>query len=512
MRLTFRMAAALLATTTLPGCGVYLHDERLVTPSTTAETSLTSANTVAVFDTQLGHLKAFAAEEDLAVARYLVALRDHDMARLIAGNYQAPNLSDIVNDRITELAPNYLSDDDVLLELADVEAEFTRQAGLKELHQRSVARSLRTYERRIRDPKHGLKDDAIAARLAKAGCKDMRAGLTKAAARALAGSKDELDEARGNLALGCWSIDDADQKIAGGLQKMDGAGGLLEEIGKAVTKAEADVTTDLSPATQKLQAQIAAAEAASKKADTESLASLREDIRKALDGLGAGSRLAGLEKIDEAIGKLLKAEVCSAAEGTVDATKLEEAKCDEVEATSTTGKVSAAWAFAEVLSQLLQAQNKDLRSTQWLLAAKAIVAAEKADAKLKADQARATASAQRARIMAHLRELSGLVSARLKLAGKGSAECQSGDLGCAFGYYALSWDNGRIQGGVLAYRPIQIEREYAVRRAKSAAERQRALALVGVSTLKAGAEGGLKPELIAQLLLDLTLIGVTAGK
>lgn len=512
MRLPVCTVAALLSTMALPACGVYLHDERLVTPATTAETSLTSANTVAAFDTQLAHLKSFAAEEDLAVARYLVAVRDRDMAQLIAGNYQSPKLSEVVDGRIKELAENYLANDRALLDLSDAEAELARQAGLKELRQREVARALKAYERQLRDPAQGLKPDAIEARLAKAGCKDMRAALSRPAAQALAASADKLEKARGTLALDCWNLDDTDGRIAAVLAQVTGAGGLLRDIGRAVAAAEADVATDLSPATQKLQTQIAAAEAASKRADKESLAALRGDIRKALDGLGAASRLAGLEKVDEAIGKLLKAEVCSQAEGTVDAAKLEEAKCDEVEPTSTTGKVSASWAFAEALSQLLQAQDKDLRSTQWLLAAKAIVAAEKADAKLKADQARATAIAERTRLMAHLRELSGLVSARRKLAGTGSAECQGGDLGCAFGYYVTSWDNGRIQGGVLAYRPIQIKREYTVRRAKSAAERQRALALVGASTLKAGADGGLKPELIAQLLLDLALIGVTAGK
>lgn len=512
MQMPVSAVAALLAAMALSGCGLYLHDSRLVTPATNAEISLTAASTTAAFDTQLTHLKSFAAEEDLAVARYLVALRDHDMARLIAGNYQTPLLATVIDDRIKELAENYAADDQALFDLADVEAEYTRQTGLKELFQRQITRTLRSYERQLRDPVQGLKPDAINARLEKSGCKDMRAVLTKPAAAALATSSDALEKARGNLALDCWMLDGADGQIAAGVAKVDGAGGLLQQIGQAVAKAEVNVTTDLSPATQKLQAAIAAADAASKKADKVGLASLRVDIRKALNGLGAASRLAGLEKVDEAIGKMLKAEVCSAAKGTVDQIKLDEAKCGEIEPTSTTGKVTAAWALAEALSRLLQAQNRDLRSTQWLLAAKAIVAAEKADAKLKADQAHATAFAERSRLMAHLRELLALDSARRKLKGSGSAECQGSDEGCAFGYYVLSWDNGRIQGGVLAYRPIQIEREYAVRRAKSAAERQRALALVGASTLKAGAEGGLKPELIAQLLLDITLIGATAGK
>lgn len=504
----FRVAAALLASCALSGCGVYLHDERLVTPATTAETSLTSASTTAPFDAQLAHLSAFAQEEDVAVARYRVAERDKQLARLVAGNFTAPSLSELVNDRLKGLAPDAVGKPDLLTKI--IAGELTRRRILEDKSQseRLAARERENYLStltRVNPP------DAEA-RGARTGCTDVKAAIPKARVDQTIAAPDEIDRALGHLAKQCWIIDKQTADVAEIDSRVRSAGGLIADVAAALAEAEAQTEPDLSPVAVDLQVQIKKAEEASKAAKADSLDSMRDDIEQVLDSVGQAARLAGWEKVDAAVAKLLRAQVCSAPKSSVDADKLAKAECDKVEPSSTTGKAAVTWAFAEALSQLLQSNDKNLRTTQWLLAAKAIVAAEKANAKLQLEQAKATAAAQRSRLSAYLEELSSLTFARIALISGSSPGCTGPRESCAFGAYVISWNRGRIPGEVLEYRPIQIDREYAVRRAKAVAEKQRALALIGAGTLRAGAEGGLKPELIAQLLLDLTLIGVTAEK
>ncbi len=504
----FRVAAALLASCALSGCSVYLHDERLVTPATTAETSLTSASTTAPFDVQLAHLGAFAQEEDVAVARYRVAERDQQLARLVAGNFTAPSLSELVDDRLKVLAPDAIDKPDVLTKI--IARELTRRRILEDKSQseRLAARERENFVSTLAR----LNPPDAEARVAKAGCKDVKATIPKSRVDQTIASPEEVDRALGHLAKQCWIIDKQTAEVAEIDDRVRSAGGLIAGIVDALAEAETQTEPDLSPVAVDLQVQIKKAEAASKAAKAESLDSMRDDIEQVLDAVGQAARLAGWEKVDAAVAKLLRAQVCGAPKDSVDVDKLARAECDKVQTSSTTGKAAATWAFAEALSQLLQSNDKNLRTTQWLLAAKAIVAAEKANAKLQLDQAKATATAQRSRLSAYLEELSSLTFARTALTSGSSPGCTGRRASCAFGAYVISWNRSRIPGEVLEYRPIQIDREYAVRRAKAVAEKQRALALVGAGTLKAGAEGGLKPELIAQLLLDLTLIGVTAEK
>lgn len=508
MGVSFRVATALLASCALAGCGVYLHDERLVTPATNAEASLTSASTTAPFDAQLALLSAFAQEEDLSVARYRVAERDKQLSRLVAGNFTAPALVDVVAGRLKVLAPAAIDKPDLLAKINADEIDRGRILEDNAQSERLAARERENYLSTVAR----LKLPDAEARATKSGCKDVKVAVSSSRVDQTIASPNEADRALGHLAKQCWVIDGQLAKVAEIDARVQSVGGLIADIAKGLAEAQAQTEPDLSSVAIDLQTQIKKAEEAAKKAEAESLNGIRDDIEQVLDGVGQAARLAGWEKVDGAIGKLLRAQVCTAPKESVDADKLTQAECDKVEPSSTTGKAAATWAFAEALSQLLQSNDKNLRTTQWLLAAKAIVAAEKANAKLQLAQAKATATAQRARLSAHLEELTSLTYARTAIASGSSPGCTGSPNSCAFAAYVLSWNRGRVPGEVLEYRPIQVDREYAVRRAKAVAEKQRALALVGASTLKAGADGGLKPELIAQLLLDLTLIGVTAEK
>lgn len=513
MRLPLRAAVGILLATLLQGCGVYLHDARLVPPAKTAEESLTGANITAPFDAQLNSLKAFAAEEDLTVATFRAAYRNDQLAQLIAGHLANPSLADIVNARMQILAPTIANQPAALRELVQAERDRRALTEEKAMTARMIVRERAGYVAAltVAASKGTITADEAKARETKSGCADVRQAVSEAQVDAPLSSGDPLSQTYGQLAKQCWIDETSTRDIAKIDTLFQGAGGLIAEIANAVAEAEKADAPDLSASAQTLASEIKEAEDAAKKVEKESLVSLRDDIKAVLDAAGQAARVAGWDKVDETIAKLLRAEVCTADKDSVEAETYTKADCDNLDPASTAGKVAASWAFAEAVSQLLQSQDPKLRTVQWLLAAKAIVAAEKADAKLQLDEARAVIAAERARLVAHLRELGSLGFAQQALAGQSAPGCQATSDSCAFGAYVLSWDEGRIPGEVLVYRPIQLAREFAVRRAKVAVGRQYALALTGAGTLKAGAEGGLKPELIAQLLFDLTLIGVTAG-
>lgn len=63
---------------------------------------------------------------------------------------------------------------------------------------------------------------------------------------------------------------------------------------------------------------------------------------------------------------------------------------------------------------------------------------------------------------------------------------------------------------MLRYRSIQLDREYAVRRAKVVAGRYRALAIAATASLQAYAEGGIATKTLAGFFFDLALLGVVS--
>mgnify|MGYP001506861173 FL=1 len=65
---------------------------------------------------------------------------------------------------------------------------------------------------------------------------------------------------------------------------------------------------------------------------------------------------------------------------------------------------------------------------------------------------------------------------------------------------------------VLRYRPIQIDREFTVRRARAAALKEYVLASSGVGTLQEYGASGIKAALIAEALFDAALLGVNIGE
>jgi hypothetical protein len=469
----------------LSACGIYIHDERLVAPATAAEASISNAASLAPFDDQLTKLAGLAGEEDLVVARYWTNARDAELAYLISARPSTQGLSEAVTARLGKLGP-----------ASPVTGPMTRLHEKLRVAEAQAASVRRDYERiRLKDDKRAL------------GCSDIRAAISRADANSVdLDNRSPAGLAR-KVAKACYDASNAQTEIESFASAP--ADGEISAAGRAYLAAAASASqADLSPYAADLKAQIKAAEDYAKKGAEADLARFHTQIGQILAGASDAAKLAGWQEVDGGIEKLLRAQICSAKQGTLDSSTLEAADCSGIDSTSTTGRAKAAWALASAVAQLIQANNEKSRSAQWLLAAKAIVAGEVADAKLTVAQSKSLAAAHRRRFEALLIEGRTLKTAEKALAGS-DPTCTGAEGDCAIAAYAQAWNDGRIPGEVLEYLPVQIEREYAVRRAKAATEKQRALALAGLGAIKAKAVAGIKPEEFARGLLDAGLIGAT---
>lgn len=497
-----RNALLVMAMLGLGGCGTYLHDARLVGPADKADNLLTASNTLAPFDQQLTILEGFAQEEDLAVARYWAATRNAHLASQLARSDRS-ELNSVVNGRIEQLVAANVANDDAQLDLlASLPGERTRERNEIARYESRAADARRVYDRL--KPQGDARDTS---------CGALRAAISKASAEELLRSQSALDNALGEMTLNCWSAHEHQQTLARIDASFDGAGGLIQSGYRSVARSEQVVgsETSLPEYAAQLQAEIDRAEQYAESGAEADLARFRDGVGQILTAAGNATRLAGWSKVSDEIDKLLRAEVCAAADGEVDAATKEAAECGEMSPTSTSGRATALWAFAEAVATLVQANSQRGRSVRWLLAAKAIVTAERAEARLQLDQSRRDLATHRRRLEALTNELAALRDSRRALAGSTLPTCAGSAFDCGFAAYSESWNVGRLPYNVLAYRTVQTTREYAVRRARSVAEKQRALALAGTATIRAYTAGGIRPEVIAQALLDLGLIGITGS-
>lgn len=229
------------------------------------------------------------------------------------------------------------------------------------------------------------------------------------------------------------------------------------------------------------------------------------------------TKLAGLDALDNAIDAWLKEGLCGSPGVAGDVKK--DAECDKAREGKTAAAGKGFWSLAVALTALSDANASEARSVQWLAAAKAIVAAERAKVALQVEQAKAEAAARRQRVGFMLSELSYLAQANHFLTVAAPA-CRGGapvgvsgsNYQCGLAAYVDAWNEGRLPGEVLYYRPFQLERTFLVKRARATAEKQFALAQAGTATLKAYGAGGLKPEEIGQLLFDLSVVGILGGR
>lgn len=513
-------ATGMTACLLLSGCGsIYLHDEGLKTSTGKAHEALAGVAPLKPFDDQLANLDAFAKREDQGVADYWAAVRDAHFSGLLTAGDAAlrREMQAYVGNRLAVLIGTGSSDPAMRARIAALPALRDQAIDAKASHESRAASARRRHlEGLARSQPIDQDGDQAEPDLS---CATL-AGTADDEYRRLRRESPALAE----LISRCRDIQASEARIAAVTAPLKASDGLLRTVAIELESAETETEEKLSSRAQALEQAIAEA----KEFDEENssgaqLAKFRADLRKLLDRGGAATQLAGWDEADTVVGDLLRAEICDAPEDSVDETTKADAKCDEAEPDSTTGKAQAAWAVITALARLQDSGAEQRRDINWLLAAKAIIAAEKADAELRLREQRARAVGLRQRLDALISETAGLVAAHSWLEerpGRGGgapryADCwgavntrvRRANPDCAFAAYVDAWNYGRLPAEVLAFRPVQIEREFAVRRARSAAEKQYALALAGTATLKRYGEGGIMPQTVAQLLLDLTAIG-----
>lgn len=475
---------------------IYLHSPSLETVSATAANSFPTADAaLKPFDDQQAELDRFSGRENLSVARLWTAARDAQFAHLLG-------MAEADRDKTMEAAIARR-----LLNLGVVPNSTASPGSPSRLW---VSRRDATAALAIDDQQSEQLRSALAApgKQLDLSCET----LTKPGAAIL---PDPLFPAL--LAL-CQ--DSAKQKAI--ISTTDPAfatiSGEIANERAAVAAAQAVKAPQPSTVVASLQQQIDAAVADAKAGKSVSvrLEAFRENIDSLLGKASATTKFAALDNISSAIDKIILGESC-AVESDADKAK-PDSKCKPVTAPSTAGRIEASWAVARALAQLADANARTRVAAQWLIAAKAIVAAEKQDAKLEVQRAQEEAEAHAQRLIALEQEASYLTLAYRSLHGP-RGDCHGaqpgGDRGpnrhCAFASYVDAWNAGRIPSEILVYRPVQIMRSYAVLRARVAAQKQHALAMAAAIELKGYGAGGIKAEAIGQALFDIALIGTTAG-
>lgn len=544
-------AAGLTACLMLSGCGsVYLHDEGLKTSTSKAHEALAGATPLKPFDDQLANLAEFAKREDLAVANFWAGVRDKHFNAYLSSGSRAGDvfLREYIAARLKKLAGS--TDSASLQYLTSIPTQLTGAAEGKANYEEQADFWRRSYLKRWAELEEPKREAGRAARMAarraarrgesegeepkgEEGAKKPDLGCKAVVAGAPADADAKLRFRMSQLKANCVYVAEQELIIATNRARLQAASGEIGVSAKEAVVADEETKVALSEGGQAIEAAIKAASKAQKQGAEADLLKLRADIRELLgyvdDGQdaaqkvpGAATLVAGWDKADETVDALLRAEICDAPEGAVDQATKDAAKCPDIEAPTTAGRSQAVWATLKALAQLQDANDEARRSANWLLAAKAIIAAERADAALRLQEAKARAAASSQRLDALLVEAVGLIKAdkwrtaspgaKSKFDGFGDCEydisvSSAGSPHCAFAFYVEAWNRGRLPAEMLRYRTVQIDREYGVRRSRSVAEKQYALASAGAATLKEYGEGGIMPETVAQTILDLGTIG-----
>jgi len=539
---------ALLLTGSLAGCAapLYLHSPSLEKATAKAATSLPDqATALKPFDDQLTALAAFAAREDLAVAQYWTTVRDAHFMRLIAMSERerSETLLRRINDRLDTLIGDPSAADPRLIARRQLAIdERTRMDRSAETQRRNFRQEAPEAER-----KRDLSCDAVLATEVPARLPDTT----------------QLRSIFRQIGEACTRRARQDGVVTEVDRQLDAMGGLIGSERAALRTAE-EKTVPTPPRIAALQEQIRAATSFTDSGSASAgLDQFAVELRRALTEMSEATRVDALTQLSDQLDTVLKEQICgspavsadtkaeagctpatsagsaatpataaatpataAAAPAAATATPASAAAAPASAAATPAGgtekpptneRVRTAWALVRAVAQLADANAPARRSTQWLAAAKAIVAAEKASAQLQLDQAKAEAAASRQRLAALLREMDHLANARQALLGpqfqcEGGAPSGAPNVRCAFAAYVDAWNEGRIPAAVLDYRPIQIQRSFAVRRSRIVAQRQYVLASSGAASLRAYGAGGIRAAEVAQALFDLTAIGLIPGE
>ncbi len=321
------------------------------------------------------------------------------------------------------------------------------------------------------------------------------AGSSKVSAGALSAYKDLISD--------CQALDAAQKALAalGPAAHFGAMSPLGEALAESAPPAKNPATAGPDDAT--LQAQIKAAAALAKGGDAKALATFQTQVEDLLKTATTAAKIAGLKTLQAGVSDQLNGALCAPppATGT---------DCKAIAATSASGRAASVWTALQALAQTLDANDPRYRSANWLAGANAILAAEKQDAQIQANaeaQAAAMAHTRLLRLAAaasHLAETHSFVATK-------TLPCSGADPAyCGLAATLAAWNEGLIPADVLAYRETQVFSQTVVQRQKAAQTEQQALARSASASLKAYADGGIPPSVIAQLLVDTGLIAAAA--
>jgi len=524
---SLRVLSLCVAACLLEACAAYLHDARLEGSATKANEALKGVNALQPFDDQLAKLSEFAAREDLTVANYWTSVRDKNVLGLVAlpDARRDAQLRSFAAERLEVLLGrgNVTQQNlDQLLHMPGRRELALERQGSYEMRADAFRKTyLERWQLAQQPPKEGKPPKAP-----DLSC-DKALLLTEPQQDDLAAVdpdprwKPVLKSTLMSLIAECTGAKEQEQQAEAVTKTLRALrSGELYEVAGDAAEIEADTKTKLSDYSGKLQQAID--EAAQYQSASGGLEEFRRRIQSILDQGSEATKLAGWDEVDKAVSQALRTTICEAPEKAVKEETKAEAKCKEIAPTSGAGRAEAAWGVLKALAQLQDANAPQRRSANWLVAAKAVIAAEKADAKLRVEAAQGKAAASRRRLDALIREGAELAAATRWLDRRGAAQsldCTAGtsvpnrgaNRNCAYAAYVTAWNSGRLPAEVLRYKLIQLDREYAVKRARAVATKQYALASAGTATLEEAGKGGIMPATLAQIALDVVSVGAFAG-
>ena len=497
----FRTAAAAVILAS-PSVGysaeLYFKDEGLKTSTEAVATHLGEAPYLAPFDQQLKRLDAFDARENQSAAAYWTAARDQHFAIVSAAD--AARRTDIVREAARRRWKTLTGHADLANidpdRLADLVGYDDTQRDLE--YRRAVASANLTFARETFEA--GREKE------------DLRS--TECAKLSPAGSAPAYEAIR----QFCQDIVDADTEMRRQLLELVKLAAdqpvalndapLLKAYRESTQQLRRANGEDTAGALSDLAKEVSAAEKLAKSGASADAAQLRVKFRSLLDKADPVVRQLGWDKIGNEIDKLAASEICAQPADKVEKSARDAADCDAKTDTHSTGsKNVAVWTFVSAVAGLADGTSPTYRSAAWLTAAKAIVEAEKADAKLAAQAQKIKADAAGRQFTYMVREIAGLAATE-RAAGRNLPYlgCITPGFGCAFAAYLDSWNRGRIPSAVEAFQPVQTERRLAVQQARSVANRRADLIRSAVLQQKAYGSSGIDPKLVGGLAYDLAIL------
>jgi hypothetical protein len=489
---------AILTLTASGGCStLYVNDANLAKQADAADAAVQAADTINPYTVQLANLQALGAQEDQAVAALGVARRDAFVAKHL-GDPPAALAQALKGDACARLADlsggTPCAADGASVKLFNALAALSHRIAVAQAvvdDDQATAASIRADYERDKTSDDTDKDSCVA-------ILNPPAGPPPKVSAAAAGHYNRL------IRL-CQSLDTAQKALAAiGSAPNFGAG---SPLGKALAESAppAPNPASVGPNDEVLKAQIKAAAALSKDGNAATLATFQAEVERLLRDASTAAKIAGLKTLQAGISDQLNGDLCT------QTPPVNGTDCKAIAATSASGRAVAVWTALQALAQVLDANDPRYRSASWLAAANAILAAEKQDAQIQADAEAQAASLARTRLFrlaaaaSHLAEAHGFAAKTKPCSGADPAYC-------GLAATLAAWNEGLIPADVLAYRETQVFSQTVVRRQRAAQTEQQALARSASASLKAYADGGVPPSVIAQLLVDAGLIAAVAAK